>query len=158
MSSGNVYSGGGISPGLGFGGNALMGSLLGYGLGHAFTSHHGGGYYGGGFAGVGYGGYPGGGGFGYVQDNDTYATNNYCYYYYNTAIENTTTITGGAGETDGTSTGGYNESTAYKSAEDGGSWVDGDPAIACGDFWNMGDGGDFGDSGSGFSVMGTGEW
>ncbi|KAI6189922.1 PH domain-containing protein [Aphelenchoides bicaudatus] len=86
-SYGGGYSSG--SSGLGFGSGALLGGLMGYGIGSFFTPSH---YYGGGFGGFGLGhgfggGYPMGGmggsypigGSSYsTQDNDTYnVTNNY---------------------------------------------------------------------------------
>ncbi|VDD90240.1 unnamed protein product [Enterobius vermicularis] len=80
--SGGRSSGPGFGSGLGTG--LLMGSLMGYGLGS---------FWGGGFHSFGHGcgGYPvGGGGFGggYIQDNDTYITNNYYGGNTNNSIEN----------------------------------------------------------------------
>lgn len=54
-------------------GGALLGSLLGYGIGSMFAPHGGWGSGGWGYGGNGFGG-------GYIQDNDTYITNNYYIY------------------------------------------------------------------------------
>lgn len=71
QTSSGLGSGSGFGTGLAAGmGGALLGSLVGYGIGSFFAPHFGGGF-GGGF------GAPYGMGGGFIQDNDTYVTNNY---------------------------------------------------------------------------------
>uniref|UniRef100_A0A183C6L6 PH domain-containing protein n=1 Tax=Globodera pallida TaxID=36090 RepID=A0A183C6L6_GLOPA len=114
--SGGYGGSSGFGTGLAAGmGGAMVGSLLGYGIGSFFAPH--GGW--GGWGGWGGGGYGGGNGFGggYIQDNDTYVTNNYY-----TNNDDSSTPAQNSGDY---STPSQNDNTDYGDSGGGGTWDDG---------------------------------
>uniref|UniRef100_A0A914HMJ1 PH domain-containing protein n=1 Tax=Globodera rostochiensis TaxID=31243 RepID=A0A914HMJ1_GLORO len=115
--SGGYGGSSGFGTGLAAGmGGAMVGSLLGYGIGSFFAPHGGWGGWGGWGGGGGYGGGNGFGG-GYIQDNDTYVTNNYY-----TNNDDSSTPAQNSGDY---STPSQNDNTDYGDSGGGGTWDDG---------------------------------